>query len=155
MLAGGGNGRASREDNAAAFAVGIFLVTGDIAGRRHSTTGADIVAQGRDDPAVLGDLGLARRIAEELAAAGAGPVGAVARLGAGGRLGRHGGHAVPQRRDDHRLLRAANAALTGADTAFGAGGRLGHRPCAEVVGDAHVGHIVEAILTVGEAIVRI
>ena len=130
-------------------------MAGGVAGGRHRRTGGLIVAQGRDDPAVLGDLGLARRIAEELVAARAGPIGTVACLGAGSSLARRGSHAVPQRRDDHRLLRAANAALTGADTAFGAGGRLGHRPRAEVVGDAHVCHIVEAILTVGEAIVRI
>ena len=108
-------------------------MAGGVAGGRHRRTGGLIVAQGRDDPAVLGDLGLARRIAEELAAAGAGPVGTVACLGAGSSLARRGSHTVPQRRDDHRLLRAADAALTGADTAFGAGGRLGHRPCAEVV----------------------
>ena len=133
VLAGGGNVRAGVDNHAAALAVGLRRAAGGVAGSRHGSAGSLVVTQRRDDPAILGDLGLARRIAEELAAAGAGPVGTVACLGAGSSLARRGSHTVPQRRDDHRLLRAANAALTGADTAFGAGGRLGHRPCAEVV----------------------
>ena len=108
-------------------------MAGGVAGGRHRRTGGLIVAQGRDDPAVLGDLSFSRRVAEILVAARAGPIGTVACLGAGSSLARRGSHTVPQRRDDHRLLRAANAALTGADTAFGAGGRLGHRPRAEIV----------------------
>ena len=113
----------------------LVVVTGSV---RIDPRAREVVIQSLDHPTVLGDLVLAVRVGEELAAVTAGVVLAVASLGAGGSLGLGLGQLVTQSRQrlvghgclgglislEHLFADAASVILVIAAFGAGSGNRL-------------------------------
>ena len=103
----------------------LVVVTGGV---RIDPRAREVVIQSLNHPTVLGDLVLAVRVGEELAAVTAGVVLAVAGLGAGGSLGLGLGHAVTLRGNNRlgfQYLVTHRAVLARRQAGFGASRLLG------------------------------
>ena len=136
----------------------VRRITGRKAGGRHSVGLRKLMAGCIDDPVAVLNLVFAVRVGEELFAAGAGPVGRVARSGTGVRGGGMGGHVVAEGSHIAGFGRAAAAAGTGLGALGGAGRGLRLGPVAPIVAEGirggrrrnnSTGRIGEVLITGG------